>query len=602
MKQSNTITLFFIIVSTLLLHSCSLGTTSKSSEVDPNRNPRPIYNKTYSFEKANSLDDIYDVYTEFYFDYYPEDLDFIGDVNVYGYENPKLYFPEYSTESEIILKDVTTRAVEALKSIEVEPYSKDFYDKEVLIWFCEDTINNLNQPTERYFAYQNFGAQSLVSTLLLDMHEINTLSDVEAYIERVNDAGRYLLDIYDQVEVGIASDVMIPKSSAMNLFSELRAELYSIEKYKDKLTEAMDKLDIDETQYAELLVRYDEAQENHLKPALEKLIDQSNGLMKTSLFDNGLSELPSGKEYYQTYIIPHHLGLDLSAEEIHNVGLSEVKRIKEELKILLQSMGHEGDIREGIQSVQQSSLIFRGNDAFVEYERVMDEMFLQLPKVFYKDNIPKNNPTVRYFDYNSYLQPTIDGNREAYFNIVNTGHASFAITALAIHEASPGHHLQISNVLDNQDARLLRKLLRTTSYTEGWALYSEKIALENGFVKSDDVKVGMLLSELFRAGRLVVDTGLHYYGWTQEDAENYLINEAYFNHPEFEVQRYMTMPGQALSYKIGELKILELRQMAMDSLGNSFNLKDFHATILDDGYLPLSLLENKVRGYIKFNK
>lgn len=610
MKRSISIMLLILITASLLLQGCSLGSSDKSPSSDfvksplsdLNKNPRPIYNKSYSFEKADSLDAIYDVYTEFYFDYYPEDLDFIGDASVLGYINPKLYFPEHSTQSEVILKDVTIRTLKALEAIKVEPDSQDFYDKEVLAWFCKDTLNKLQYPTERYFAYPNFGSQSLVSLLLLDMHEINTLKDAEAYIERIRDAGRYLLDIFDQVEIGIASDVMIPTSSAMNLVSELKKERNRIDVLKDKLTSALDELGVEGSQYDELLLRYQQALDGSLLPALDKLTEQSSNLMKSSVYDNGLSELPRGKEYYEAYIIPHYVGLDLTAEEIHNMGLSEVARIKSELETLLKSLGHDGDIREGIRTVQQSSMRFRGEEAFAEYGRVMGEISEQLPLIFHEANIPKDNPTVRFFDYNSYLQATIDGKRQAYFNIVDTAHVSYAITSLAIHEASPGHHLQVSNVLGDPDARLLRKLLRTTSYIEGWALYSEKVALEAGFIKSDDVKVGMLLSELFRAGRLVVDTGLHYYDWTQEEAEAYLRDEAFFDHPESEVNRYMTMPGQALAYKMGELKILELRQTAKDALGDAFDLRDFHGAILDDGYLPLNLLEQKVASYIESKK
>lgn len=158
------------------------------------------------------------------------------------------------------------------------------------------------------------------------------------------------------------------------------------------------------------------------------------------------------------------------------------------------------------------------------------------------------------------------------------------------------------NVLSNPDIPLLRKLLRNTSYTEGWALYAEKLSLESGFVTDPAAQVGMLLSELFRAARLVADTGLHYFDWTQQEAIGYLANEAFAYGYDFEVLRYMTWPGQALAYKMGELKILELRQLAMDELGDKFDLKDFHGAVLDDGYLPLEILEMKILAYIEANQ
>lgn len=592
-----------LLISILLLQGCAIKNEKITSELPESGEAlRPIFVKTYSFEQATSLDDVYDVYTEFYFDYNPSNLDFIGDVTAFGYDNPKRFFPEISVEAEQILIDVNTRAIKALESLDLEPNSSDYYDKEVLLWFLRDQLNQQVYAKDRFFAFPNFGRQATVSTVLLDLHEINTYDDAVAYIERVKDAGRYLDDIYNQVELGIESGVMIPKSNAFNLHSELRSEAGTLGRYKDKLNQSLDGLNIDNTQKKQLLSRYDEAEQKYLAPSLAKLVDQSFALFKDSLYDNGLSEYPNGKSFYENYVIPHHVGYEISAEEIHQLGLSEVERITEELKTQFEKMGFDGSISEGIHFVQQSSEQFRGQDAFDEYERVMDEMYAQLPKVFHQKNIPLDNPTVRFFDYNSYLQPSIDGSREGYFNIVNSVHLSYAIVSLAIHEASPGHHLQISNVLNNPDTRLLRKLLRTTSYVEGWALYSEKLALESGFVKSDDVVVGMLLSELFRAGRLVVDTGLHYYDWTQQDAENYLKEVIFMGYPQFEVMRYTTWPGQALAYKMGELKILELRDEAMIALGDKFDIKDFHSAILDDGYLPLMVLEKRVHQYIEANK
>lgn len=590
------------LLALLLFQGCAVETV----EVDETSSPkvsedqtRPIFIKDYLVDQAKTLDEIYDVYSEFYFDYYPEDLDFIGDVELFGYENPKKFFPEISKESEEILKEITTKTINALNMLEINPNSSEYYDQQVLLWHCEDTLNRLEYQDTQYYAYPYFGAQSLVSLLLLDMHEINSTQDAQAYVYRVADAGRYLNEIHARVEAGIEKNIMIPNSSALDLYSELKADLQSIHIYRDKLDKELTRLNVDQDQYVNLMALYDEAESKHLKPAMEKLMNQANDLMKTSPYDRGISQLSNGKDYYQDYIIPHHVGLNLTAEEIHQMGLKEVDRIKIELRDLLADMGYEEDPMTAIRSIQQSSSTYKGNDAFEAYKNTMALIQEQLPSVFYEENIPGSIPEVRFFDYNSYLQPTIDGNRPAYFNIVNGSHFAYAIPALAIHEASPGHHLQISNVLDNPDTKLLRKLLRTTGYTEGWALYAEKMALETGLVVSNDVKVGMLLSELFRAGRLVVDTGLHYYNWSPDEAKDYFRDEIYYANAQFEVSRYMTMPGQALAYKLGEIKILELREKVKSVFGPHFNLKEFHAQVLDDGYLPLSLLEEKIDNYIQ---
>lgn len=592
-----------LLIGLMLFQGCTASAKKTeiqmASEIDPNHNPRPIYNKSYSFEDAKTLDDIYEIYTSFIFDYKPEYLDFIGDVSAFGFENPKRYFPEFSTEAEAILKQVSEEAIDALEKISVEANSADFYDKEVLLWFLKDTLNQLNYPTNRFFAYPSFGAQANVGLILLDMHEIQTLSDAENYVFRIQDAGRYLNDVYDQVALSLEAGVYLPKTNALRLFSELNAERDNTHLYKSKLLEAMDSLDLKAETQEELLALYELSIDEYYLPALDRLIQQTSDMAKNSPFENGLSQYPNGKNYYESVVIPHHVGLPFTAEEIHQVGLDEVARITEELSDLLEAMGHTEDILRSIYAVQQNSEKYQGQSAVIQYEKTMYEMAQKLPNVFHPHNIPSDLPAVRFFGYNSYLQPSIDGNRRGYFNITNGTHSAYAIPALTIHEASPGHHLQITNVLNNPDMRLLRKLLRTTSYVEGWALYSEKMALETGFVESDDVIVGMLLSELFRAARLVVDTGLHAFDWTKIEAENYLKNVAYSDYYAFEVVRYMSWPGQALAYKMGELKILELRQEAMDALGDRFDLKTFHSAVLDEGYLPLKILELKVHAYIE---
>jgi uncharacterized protein (DUF885 family) len=600
MKSFKTITIILMIGLFLFM----LGCEKKAEEVHVNTSgiDRPIFNKGYSFKEAKTVTDVYDVYTEFYLDYNPTVKDFVGSMEAFGYENEKLYLPEISTEAELVSMDVNTRAKESLEQISVEENSPEYYNKEVLLWYIEDQLNYLEHADQHFSAYAYLGQQADVKLYLLDFHEINNISDAESYVKRVEDAGRYLTDVHDRVEKSIESGIMIPKISGLKLFSELKGELASVNKYKEKLSSRLDALNVDSEKKTSILSAYDLAQTESLEPALEKLIDQAKKVATDSTYSRGLSEYDHGKTYYENYSIPHFVNLDISAQEIHDLGLSEVARIQEELALLFDELGYEGSLEENVNAIRQAGTNYKGQDAVDAYQLAMDDVFEKLDLVFHEKNIPEKNPTVRFFDYNSYLSPTIDGSREGYFNIADYTHNSSNVVALAIHEASPGHHLQIVNVLSNPDIPLLRKLLRTTSYTEGWALYSEKLSLESGFVTTDEAHVGMLLSELFRAARLVVDTGLHYYDWTQQEAVGYFASEAFVRGYDFEVLRYMTWPGQALAYKMGELKILELRQVAMDELGDQFNLKDFHGAILDNGYLPLEILEKKILAYIEENK
>ena len=601
MKSFKSITIILMIGLFFFMLGCEKE-AEEQAHVNTTGIDRPIFNKGYSFKKATTVSDVYDIYTEFYLDYNPMVRDFVGSMESFGYENEKLYLPEVSTEAELVSRDVNTRAKVTLENISVEENSPEFYNKEVLLWYIEDQLNYLDHADQHFMAYAYFGHQADVNTYLIDLHEINDLKDAEAFVHRIQDAGRFLTDVHDKVEISMASGIMIPKVSGLKLFSELKGEMASLDKYKDKLSNSLDSLEIDSEKKSSLLESYDLAQKDYLEPALQKLIDQAKIIASESTYHNGLSDYDHGKAYYENYSIPHFVNLDISAQEIHDLGLSEVARIQEELTLLFEELGYEGSLKQNINAIREGGENYRGQEAIDAYQKAMDDVFGKLDLVFHEKNIPEKNPAIRFFDYNSYLSPTIDGSREGYFNIVDYDHNSSGVVALAIHEASPGHHFQIMNVLSNPDIPLLRKLLRTTSYTEGWALYSEKLSLESGFVTDPAAQVGMLLSELFRAARLVADTGLHYFDWTQQEAMGYLANEAFGQGYNFEVLRYMTWPGQALAYKMGELKILELRQLAMDELGDKFDLKDFHGAILDDGYLPLEILEKKVLAYIQANK
>lgn len=318
----------------------------------------------------------------------------------------------------------------------------------------------------------------------------------------------------------------------------------------------------------------------------------------------GVWELPQGDEYY-AYLVRMHTTTDLSPQEIHDIGLREVERIHGEIREKLQEMGFEAeDPIACLSEIVNKELITEREDILSEFRRVVEETARLLPEFF--STLPQAAvavepvPAFREDTYaNAYRRPT--GNQPGIFLVnLSYSHPKSEIEALAFHETMPGHHLQIALQLE---AKLpsFRTMVRSTAYTEGWALYAEKLMYENGCYSSPLSELGYLQSELIRAARLVVDTGIHFKRWTREEAIDYLWKTTGLRLGQ-DVNRYIIIPGQALAYKIGELKILELREMAKEQLGVQFDLREFHNVILSTGSVPLDILEQEVIRYIEEKK
>ncbi|XP_061194161.1 uncharacterized protein LOC133202363 [Saccostrea echinata] len=336
----------------------------------------------------------------------------------------------------------------------------------------------------------------------------------------------------------------------------------------------------------------------------------------------GVSSWDNGGEFYKE-CLRWHLSLDLSPEEVHHKGLQEVERISSEMKKVLMKLNHQGSVKEFFDGLKNNSAYyFQTADEIIQWYKnaLTNEINPKLSTLF-KDipDLPvdvKANPAGGISG--QYVPGPADGSRPGEF-LVNVNHPnkSLSITfmALLIHETNPGHHLQIS-VASNAKIPSYRKYKDAhfynipfevpfyTAYIEGWALYAESLGEELNLYKTDYDLMGRYRTEIFRAARLVVDTGLHYFNWTRDQAMQYMLNHTSADEIMLarEIDRYITLPGQACAYKIGELKIKELRIKAQDELGTKFDIKDFHSTILKDGALPLSILEKNVIQWIAETK
>ena len=334
--------------------------------------------------------------------------------------------------------------------------------------------------------------------------------------------------------------------------------------------------------------------------------------------NHGIWSQPGGDEYYKLKIRTFTT-TDYSPEEIHQMGLNEVKRISSRMREILTSLGYAesktvGELMNELNENpdflyadtpdRKEIVVNDYTDMVNEAIRVMADYFHTMPK---SEVIVKAVP--EYSEQNAaggyYQSPALDGSRPGVFyaNLYDIKQTpTYSMRTLAYHEATPGHHHQIAHSLENEELTLYRRFgYYTSAFAEGWALYSEILALEAGLAENPYDELGILQSELFRANRLVVDTGMHYKRWTREEAMDYMKSVTGMSDTEVrvEIERYIVWPGQALSYKVGMIKILELRERAMKELGEKFNIKDFHSAVLDHGNPPLFIVEEMVEKMIE---
>jgi len=328
----------------------------------------------------------------------------------------------------------------------------------------------------------------------------------------------------------------------------------------------------------------------------------------------GLSSLPNGKVWYE-YNIKYYTTTNLTAKEIHEIGLKEVKRIRNEMESIIKSTGFKGSFSEFTEFLRTDPQFFfdTSDELLAAYRDIAKRIDPELVKLFGKlPRLPYGVIAVPSYSEKSqttayYNGGSLEAGRPGYF-YANTydlkSRPKWEMEALTIHEAVPGHHLQIALAQEMENVPKFRNMSSYTAFVEGWGLYSESLGEELGMYKDPYSKFGQLTYEMWRAIRLVVDTGMHAFGWTRQQAIDYFIqNSAKTEHDiTVEIDRYIVWPGQALAYKIGELKIKEMRKKASDALGEKFDIRGFHDAVLGNGAVPLDLLELQINEWIESQK
>ena len=540
---------------------------------------------------------------------------FSGDTR-YNDSFPNFLSDEYVSE----LKNYYTNYKEEVSKFDDAALSEtEKMSKDILLWECNINLETLSFKNSLYFPMDQMWSVNLMMGQLASgssAQPFKTVEDYNNWLKRVDGFAVWLNSAESRMKEGMAAGYVLPKSLIVKVVPQLKAMtepnldknlFYSpVKNFPENFSEA------DKKQLAEA---YSKMVSEKIIPTYQSLHDFMAGdYLKAGRTTTGIADTPNGEAYYK-HQIKLYTTTEMTADEIHQLGLSEVARISAEMEKVKEQIGFKGDLKAFFNFVRTNKELM----PYTEPQQIIDHFYTiyetMKPKLeILFDKKPKTAFEVKQtekFRENSasaeYNPGSLDGSRPGIFYVPIPNASEYNIysdESLFLHEAIPGHHYQISLTQENEDLPMFRKTLFYSGYGEGWALYCESLGKELGLYTDPYQYFGMLGAEMHRAVRLVVDTGMHSKGWTREQAIKYCLeNEA---EPEAgivsEIERYMANPGQALAYKIGQLKILELRHKAEKELGDKFKIGEFHKQVLETGCVPLQLLENKINKWISDSK
>ena len=464
-------------------------------------------------------------------------------------------------------------------------------------------------PVNQFYSVPNSFAQLGSGN---GLHPFKTVKDYEDFLQRVNGFVAWTDQAIVNMREGIAKGYTLPKVLVERTLPQLAAQL--VEKPEDSLywgPIANLPASFTAEEKARLTAAYRAAITNQVIPSYRRLHDfLRDEYLSRARTSVGLDALPDGQAWYE-YNVRNISTTDYTPAQIHAIGLREVERIHGEMRKVMQQVGFEGSLDDFFRFLNNDErFIHPSREALVAgYVDIKNRVDPQLPKLF--EILPNADYEVRAVEPfreksaagGQYQAASEDGSRPGIFyaNAYDLkARPTWAMEALSLHEGNPGHHFQISIQREQQGLPKFRRFGGYTAYSEGWGLYAESLGNELGMYTDPYQYFGRLEAELWRAIRLVVDTGLHAKGWTREQVLEYMDanSSAAEARRVSEAERYMAIPGQALAYKIGQLKISELRARAEKELGPKFDIKKFHTVVLADGALPLDVLETKVHRWI----
>ncbi len=514
--------------------------------------------------------------------------------------------------------------------VQLHTINKDDLDANTLVSYQlleQALVEEIEDDKWRLYDYpvnQMFGTHSTAPSVLINQHQLDSLADAHAYIARLNALPLFFSQLIDSLEKRANAGIIAPKfvfphvirtnnniikgapfSQDNNKDSTLFAD------FKTKVSKLAEKENIDKDA---LIKQAKNALLNSVKPAYLELNNYLSQLQEKADNKDGAWKFPDGKRFYNV-ALERTTTTNLSAQEIHQIGLNEVKRIHQEMSEIKNKVGFKGDLKAFMAFMRTDKQFYypetaEGKQRYLdEATALIDNMKTKLDSLFtIKPKADLTVKAVEAFREQSagkafYQPPAEDGSRPGlyYANLYKMSEMpSYQMEALAYHEGLPGHHMQLAISQELKDMPKFRRFGGYTAYIEGWGLYSEYIPKEIGLYSDPYSDFGRLAMELWRACRLVVDTGIHAMKWDREKAINYYIDNT--PNPKADgvkmVERHIVMPSQATAYKIGMLKILELREMSKKRLGDKFDIREFHDLVLKNGAVPLNVLENYVEQWI----
>jgi uncharacterized protein (DUF885 family) len=478
---------------------------------------------------------------------------------------------------------------------------------DIYSWYLDDRVRG------QEFMYNDYPINVTIFSVHLDMLQFFTdlrpvtdLQEAQDFITCLNQVDTKYDQLIDGLKRREEKQVMLPGFLVSWINGELKEIAGSEARLTPYYTTFASKVDalanLSETEKGDLLTAAEEAINASVIPAYQALVKYFEHLQGVTTNKEGVWKFPNGSAYY-SYLLRHYTTTELTADQIHELGLLELKRIHTDMRSIFDQLGYPADesIPELYSRVSTDGGVYSGAEIIQGYEDIIKTADQSIGSAF--DLRPSigveviGAPTGGY-----YTPPAVDGSRPGLFYAQNTGiQPRFSMPTLAYHEAIPGHHFQIA-IAQQLDLPSFRRGSEFTAYVEGWALYAERLVAELGLYENDLFgDLGRLQAEAWRAARLVVDTGIHARKWTFNQAVDFMVENT--GKPEMfmqgEVSRYITLPGQATAYYIGYTKILEARQRAMDALGDQFDLKEFHNLLLGSGAMPIDILDQVIGSYIQ---
>ena len=548
---------------------------------------------------------------------------FAGD-NRYNDVFPNFLSDEYQQKS----KDFYTNYKAKLKDFkDADLTESEQMSKAVLDWDCEMALAQGSFKNDVLFPINQMWTVNLIMGQLASgssAQPFETVQDYTNWLSRLEQYNVWLGSADAKMKQGITEGYVLPKSLIKKIIPQFES-LTEVTKDGEGIVDVSNHLfyspikkfpeSFTEKEKATFIEKYTSILNYKLIPSFKSLaLFLKSEYLSAGRKSSGISEIPNGEAYYN-HAIKNYTTTNMTADEIHTLGLSEVARILSEMEKVKKEVGFKGTIKEFFNEVRTKKELMpysTPKEILDHFNAIHEKMKPQLEKLF--GNKPKTpfivKQTEKFREASAsaqYNPGSLDGTRPGVFYVPIPDATKYNVVSdesLFLHEAIPGHHYQISLTQENKDLPDFRKTIWYSAYGEGWALYTENLGKELGLYTDPYQYFGMLGAEMHRAIRLVVDTGIHAKGWTREKAIQYsLDNEAESEDGiTSEIERYMANPGQALSYKIGQLKIRELRARAKAALGDKFDIREFHHQVLETGCIPLALLENKIDKWIETMK